>query len=143
MLEVVVSVMLGVAVLWVVLVIVLVVSRPDRATLAASVRLIPDVVRLVRRIAADRTVPRGVRVRLWLLLGYLVSPIDLIPDFIPIIGFADDAVIVALVLRSTIRRAGPDTITTHWPGTLDGLAAVAKLCRMTIPSSSNEDAPPI
>ena len=135
--------MLGVALLWVVLVIILMLSRPDRATLISSARLIPDVVRLLRKVAADPTVPRGVRIRLWLLLGYLVSPIDLIPDFIPIIGFADDAVIVALVLRSTIRRAGPDTITTHWPGTPDGLAAVAKLCRMTFPPLGNEDDQPI
>ncbi len=70
----------------------------------ASVRLVPDVVRLVRRLAADRSLPRGVRVRLWVLLGYLVSPVDLVPDFIPLVGYADDAIIVALVLRSVIRR---------------------------------------
>lgn len=139
LLEVVVTGMLGVAVLWVVLVAVLMATRPDRATLIASVRLIPDVVRLVRRIAADPTVPRGVRARLWLLLGYLVSPIDLIPDFIPLIGYADDAIIIALVLRSTIRSAGPNMIATHWPGTPEGLAAVANLCRMTLPPIDSED----
>ena len=55
--------------------------------------------------------------RLWLLLGYLALPIDLVPDFIPVLGYADDAIVVALVLRSVVRRAGPDAIERHWPGT--------------------------
>src|SRR4051794_9841232 len=67
--------------------------------------LLPGVLRLLRRLAADGTLPRGVRVRLWLLLAYLALPIDLIADFIPVLGYADDAV-VALVLRSVV-RGGP------------------------------------
>jgi uncharacterized membrane protein YkvA (DUF1232 family) len=66
-------------------------------------------------------------VRLWLLLGYLASPIDLVPDFIPVVGYADDAVIVALTLRSVVRRAGPEALERHWPGTDEGLAAVLRL----------------
>jgi len=72
----------------------------------------------------DSTLPRGVRVRLWLLIGYLALPFDLIPDFIPVIGYADDAIIVVAVLRSVVRRAGADAIRRHWPGTADGLAAL-------------------
>ena len=70
-------------------------------------------------------VPSGVR--LWLLLGYLAIPIDLVPDFVPVLGYADDAIIVALVLRSVVRRAGAPVIHRHWPGTDDGLAALARL----------------
>jgi uncharacterized membrane protein YkvA (DUF1232 family) len=66
-----------------------------------------------------------------LLLAYLALPIDLIPDFIPVLGYADDAVIVALVLRSVTRRAGPDALAEHWPGTPDGLAALRRLCRLS------------
>ncbi len=62
----------------------------------------------------------GVRVRLVLLLVYLASPIDLVPDFIPVLGYAADAVIVALVLRSVTRRAGHDALQRHWPGTSKG-----------------------
>ena len=58
-------------------------GHPDKARLRDALRLIPDVVRLLRRLAADPALPRGIRVRLWLLLIYLILPIDLIPDFIP------------------------------------------------------------
>ncbi len=87
----------------------------------------PDVIRLTRRLAADRTLPRALRVRLWLLLGYLVCPVDLIPDFLPVIGYADDAVVASLVLRSVGRSAGLDAIRRHWPGTDDGLATVQRI----------------
>jgi uncharacterized membrane protein YkvA (DUF1232 family) len=81
-------------------------------------------------LARDRSLPGGVRVRLWLLLGYLALPIDLVPDFVPVIGYADDAVAVALALRSVVRRAGPEPLARHWPGTPDGLAAVRRLARV-------------
>jgi uncharacterized membrane protein YkvA (DUF1232 family) len=93
-------------------------------------RLLPDVLRLLRRLAGDSTLPRGVRVRLWLLLAYLALPIDLVPDFIPVLGYADDAIVVALVLRSVIRRAGPDAMDRHWPGTPEGLTALRRLARL-------------
>lgn len=120
----------GLLLLWVVAVIVLWAVAPGQATLGAVARLVPDLVRLVRRLAADASLPRGVRVRLWLLLGYLLSPIDLVPDFVPVVGWADDLVLVALVLRSVLRSAGPDAVTRHWPGTDDGLRAVLTLARM-------------
>jgi uncharacterized membrane protein YkvA (DUF1232 family) len=71
-----------------------------------------------------------VRIRLALLLAYLALPIDLIPDFIPVLGYADDAIIVALVLRSVSRSAGSDALAEHWPGTPEGLAALRRLCRL-------------
>ncbi len=83
--------------------------------------------RLVRRLATDPTLPRGVRIRLGLLLAYLACPIDLIPDFIPVLGYADDAIIVTAVLRGVVRRAGIDAVRAHWPGTDDGFAAIARL----------------
>ncbi len=55
------------------------------------------------------------------------APIDLVPDFIPVLGYADDAIIVAMALRSVARVAGPEAIDKHWPGTPDGLRAVKRL----------------
>jgi uncharacterized membrane protein YkvA (DUF1232 family) len=117
----------GLLLLWLGLLVALWLGRPDELRARDLLRLLPDLVRLLRRLAADPTVPRGVRVRLWFLLGYLLMPIDLVPDFIPVIGYADDAVIVALALRSVARHAGPDALERHWPGSPDGLAAVRRL----------------
>lgn len=102
-------------------------SHPEAVSMRAALRLLPDVLRLLRRLAADRAVPRGVRVRLVLLLVYLACPVDLVPDVIPVLGYADDAIAVALVLRSVVRRAGPDALERHWPGTPDGLRLVQQL----------------
>jgi uncharacterized membrane protein YkvA (DUF1232 family) len=108
-------------------VILLLIARPRGNLLREALRVLPDVLRLVRRLAADTTLPRGVRIRLGLLLAYLAIPIDLIPDFIPVLGYADDAIIVTAVLRSVVHHAGIDTVRAHWPGTDDGFAAVARL----------------
>ncbi|MDQ7802978.1 YkvA family protein [Amycolatopsis sp. A133] len=115
---------------WAALVVALVVVRPRGGLLREALRLLPDVLRLVRRLAADRTLPRGVRIRLGLLLAYLALPIDLVPDFIPVLGYADDAIIVSAVLRSVVRRAGLDAVRAHWPGTDDGFAALVRLTRI-------------
>ncbi|NHT18481.1 YkvA family protein [Cellulomonas sp. IC4_254] len=125
-----VGVLGGVLLLWLALVVALWATRPDELRLRELLRLLPDVVRLVRRLAADRTLDRGVRVRLWLLLGYLALPFDLVPDVIPVLGWADDAVVVALVLRSVVRRAGPDALDRHWPGSPEGLAALRRVARL-------------
>src|SRR5690349_24960602 len=98
----------GVLLAWAALIVALVIVRPRGGLLREALRLLPDVLRLVRRLAADPGLPRGVRVRLALLLAYLAFPIDIVPDFIPILGYADDAIIVTAVLRSVVRRSGPD-----------------------------------
>lgn len=116
--------------MWLALIAYVWIAKPEAASARDAVRMIPDIVRLVRRIAADRSLPRGVRVRLWLLLGYLAFPIDLVPDVIPGLGYADDLVIVAVVLRSVVRRAGPDAVRRHWPGTDEGLSTLWRLARL-------------
>lgn len=120
---------LGAALLlsWLVLVIALIIVRPRGNLLAEALRLLPDLLRLIRRLATDRCLPRGVRVRLALLAVYLALPIDLIPDFIPVLGYADDAIIVTVVLRSVVRHAGLDAVRAHWPGTDDGFEVLVRL----------------
>ena len=130
------SVLAGLVLVWLVLVVGLLLAArraPDRVTFTDVLRLVPDVVRLVRRLASDSTIPRTVRWRLWLLLGYLLLPIDLVPDFLPVIGYADDAVVIALVLRSVARASGPEALERHWPGTADGLVAVLRLVGLDPP----------
>jgi uncharacterized membrane protein YkvA (DUF1232 family) len=105
----------------------LLVARPKAGVLGEAMRMLPDLLRLLHGLARDPDVPRGARWRLALLLGYLVMPFDLVPDFIPVLGYADDAVMVSLVLRSVVRRAGAPVVRHHWHGTDDGLAALARL----------------
>ena len=118
----------SVALLWLVMLALLWRAKPDDVTLRDAVRLVPDLLRLLKRLAGDATLPRGVRTRLWLLLGYLAMPIDLVPDFIPVLGYADDVVVVAVVLRSVVRAAGPAALERHWPGTPEGLRVIRTLC---------------
>lgn len=127
-LDVLVGIVIGLLLTWLLLVAALALGRPKGNLLTESLRLLPDLLRLLRRLAGDKTQPAGVRVRLGLLLAYLAFPIDLIPDFIPVLGYADDAIIVTWTLRSVARRTGVDELRRHWPGTDDGIAA---LCRIT------------
>ena len=113
---------------WLLLVAALAVARPKGRLLTEAMRLLPDLLRLLRRLAADNDLPAGVRIRLGLLLAYLAAPIDLIPDFIPVLGYADDAIMVTLTLRSVARRIGLDELRRRWPGSEDGFAA---MCRLT------------
>jgi uncharacterized membrane protein YkvA (DUF1232 family) len=117
----------GLLVLWIVLVVGLWLLRPARTSVRDVLRLLPDLVRLLRRLARDSTLPRGIRLRLWLLLGYLALPFDLIPDVVPVVGYADDAIVVVLTLRSVIRTGGFAAVERHWPGTADGLTVVRRL----------------
>lgn len=118
------------AVVWLLLGIALWVAKPDDVGIQDMLRLLPDVLRLLKRLATDPELPRRIRVALVALIAFIASPIDLIPDFIPAIGYADDVIITALVLRWVSRTAGADALARQWPGTPDGLAAVRRLCGM-------------
>jgi uncharacterized membrane protein YkvA (DUF1232 family) len=122
----------GLVLTYLVLLATLLVIRPKGNLLGEALRLLPDLVRLLRHLAADPAVPHAARVRLWLLLGYLALPIDLVPDFVPVLGYADDAIIVSLVLRSIVRTAGAPAVRRHWPGTDAGLAALGRLTRLPL-----------
>ena len=131
--DVALSVLGGLLVLWLALVLVLWIEQrrhPGGASLRDLLRLAPDVARLLKRLAADRTVLIGVRIWIAVLLLCLLSPIDLIPDFIPVVGYADDAIVVAIALRFATRRAGSDAVARHWPGTPEGLSAVLRLAAL-------------
>jgi len=117
----------GLVAVWLVFVVALVVARPRGGLLRESLRILPDLVRLLTRLARAQDLPRGVRVRLGLLLGYLALPVDLVPDFVPVLGYADDAIVVVLVLRSVVRRVGVEPLRAHWPGSDDGFTT---LCRV-------------
>lgn len=88
---------------------------------------VPDCVVLFRRLSADDRVSRPRKLLIAGLVGYLALPFDLVPDFIPVAGQLDDAIIVALVLRTVLRGAGPGLLREHWPGPPTSLGVMLRL----------------
>jgi uncharacterized membrane protein YkvA (DUF1232 family) len=87
---------------------------------------------LFARLARDARVARRHKLVLLGAAAYLAMPLDLVPDFIPVLGQLDDAVVIALALRAVLRGAGPDLVAEHWPGSprsLDVLERVARVRR--------------
>ena len=88
---------------------------------------VPDCAILCRRLLHDPRVPRARKLALAALVAYLVLPFDLVPDFIPVAGQLDDAVVVALTLRAILRRGGREMIEEHWPGPRSSLALILRV----------------
>jgi uncharacterized membrane protein YkvA (DUF1232 family) len=120
----------GLLVAWLLLVVSLWIVRPRDARLSDLLSLVPDVVRLVRRLIGDRSVPFGARAALVGLLAWLVSPIDLIPEFVPLLGPLDDVVVAIIVLRY-VRRVGDEGLRSYWPGSSEGYALLERLLGVT------------
>ena len=97
--------------------------REDARALAG---FIPDCVVLVSRLARDPRIPRRRRAVLWLVLGYLAFPLDLVPDFLPGIGQLDDAVLLGLALRLLVRGGGAAMVRDAWPGPQASLTIVLR-----------------
>jgi uncharacterized membrane protein YkvA (DUF1232 family) len=111
----------------VILVLFLAGRRFAAATLAT---LIPNLVSLFHGLLGDPRVPLGSKVLLWLGVVWIASPIDLLPEFLPVVGPLDDAVVAALVLRHLVRAAGEEVVHDHWrgdPRTLDRILRVTSV----------------
>jgi len=118
--------MAAVLALWATLVVVLlVVGRRTAARALAG--FVPDCVVLVGRLLRDPRVPRRRKLLLYGLVAYLALPFDLVPDFVPVAGQLDDAVVVALVLRSFLRSGGGPLVREHWPGPESSLGIILRL----------------
>jgi uncharacterized membrane protein YkvA (DUF1232 family) len=116
----------AIALVWGALVLGLVVGgrREDARALATFV---PDCIVLLSRLLRDRRVPRRRKLLLAGLVGYLALPFDLVPDFIPVAGQLDDALVVAFVLRRFLRSGGEPLVREHWPGQERSLALVLRI----------------
>jgi uncharacterized membrane protein YkvA (DUF1232 family) len=114
------GILLGLIGAWTLLVVVLWVCRPRDVRAGELVRVVPDVLRLVRDLLADPAVAVSVRISLVVLLAWLVSPVDLVPEFIPVLGPFDDVVVAVIVLRYARRRMGEDDLRRRWRGTPEG-----------------------
>jgi uncharacterized membrane protein YkvA (DUF1232 family) len=98
--------------------------RHDARTIAG---FIPDCIVVLHRLLSDQRVPRSAKLLVLALIAYLAMPIDLVPDFIPVAGQLDDAIIVAFVVRTIVRSGGPELVREHWPGPPASLAVLLRL----------------
>ncbi|MQA86987.1 MAG: DUF1232 domain-containing protein [Streptosporangiales bacterium] len=135
--EVLIGVAVAVVAAWALLIVALLVARPKGVSLVDGLRLLPDLLRLLRGLAAERSLPWTVRARVWLALAWVINPLDLVPEFLPVIGLVDEIIVVTVLLRSVIRRAGPEVLQRHWPGTPQGLAVLSRLCGLPATTESS------
>ncbi len=115
---------------WLVLVALLLVARPSGQSARSVAGFFPNVIRLLRDLHSDQAVPRSVRVRVWIAVLYNLQPFTIIPDFIPVIGLADNVVVTAWALRSAVHRAGGQAVARHWRGTPDQLDLLFRVARL-------------
>lgn len=111
-------------------------SIQARRLVTDVVMMMPNIVKLVGRLLRDPRVPRRAKITLGLAAAYVASPIDLIPEVIPVVGWADDVVLMMFAIDSLIERAGPEVVAEHWDGPGDLLSLVrdvVALSRSVIP----------
>ena len=121
------AIILGLVAAWLALLIVLWLLRPRDVGARELVRVVPDLLRLTRDLLLDRSAPRGVRFALVVLLAWLVNPIDVIPEFIPVLGPLDDVIVAVIVLRYVRRRLGAEELRRRWRGTPEGWTLIERL----------------
>ncbi len=113
--------------LWVVALVAFWVLRPSSVSAREIVGLVPDVLRLLRSIIGDASAPLDVRLILMGLVAWIISPIDLIPEFIPVLGPLDDVVVAVVAMRYVRRRIGIENLRRRWSGTEDGFALLLRI----------------
>jgi uncharacterized membrane protein YkvA (DUF1232 family) len=126
-LQVLLGIVVGLVILWLALLLVFWIFRPRDVPVREVVRLIPDLLRLLRSVIGDRGAPLDVRIVLVGLLIWILSPIDLIPEFIPGLGPLDDVIVAIVALRFTRRRLGTEALRARWTGSDDGFRLLLRV----------------
>jgi len=121
------GVLVGLVALWAALLVLFWFLRPRGVPVRELLRVVPDVIRLLRALLRDGTVPLDARLVLVGLLAWIISPIDLIPEFIPVLGPLDDVVVAVVAMRYVRRRVGIEGIRARWAGTEDGFALLLRV----------------
>jgi len=126
-LSLVVAIVVALLLVWAAVIVLLWLIRPRGVSARELVRIVPDLLRLLRSIIGDSRAPLDVRIVLVGLVAWIISPIDLIPEFIPVLGPLDDVVVAVLALRYTRRRMGLGELRSRWSGTDEGFALIARV----------------
>ena len=121
------GIVIGLIALWALLLVLFWLLRPRDVPLREILRVIPDLLRLLRSIMADGSVPADVRIVIGGLLIWIISPIDLIPEFIPGIGPLDDVIVAVVTLRYVRRRLGIDNLRDRWTGSSEAFAVLERV----------------
>lgn len=111
-------------------------SIQARQLIQDTVLIFPNIVKLVGRLLADPRVPRRSKIALGAAAAYVVSPIDLIPEIIPVLGWADDVIFLMMALDALVSRTSPEIVEEHWDGPVDILGLiedVLSLARNVVP----------
>lgn len=122
-----IGIVVGVALVWAALVLLLWLLRPKDVAARDLIRVVPDLLRLLKSVITDREAPLDVRLVLVGVVAWIISPIDLIPEFIPVIGPLDDLVVAIVALRYTRRRMGLVALRQRWRGTDDGFDLITRV----------------
>jgi uncharacterized membrane protein YkvA (DUF1232 family) len=93
-------------------------------------RALPDLVRLITRLLSDPRLPRPAKIALAAAAVYLASPVDLLPDFIPFLGYLDDLLLAALLVDGILRYVDRDLVLKYWPGSAASLETLARAARV-------------
>ena len=105
----------------------LVPAGPRPTSLKEYALLVPRLARLVWRLSRDPRVPPRTKATLFIIAGYLVSPIDVVPDFLAGIGQIDDLIILAFALDQMLNRVPEEVVLEHWDGGEDVLQVVRQI----------------
>ena len=125
--DVILGIAIGLVALWAILLVLFWALRPKGVPVRELLGLIPDVLRLLRSVIGDTAAPLDVRLVLVGLLAWILSPIDLIPEFIPVLGPLDDVIVAVVAMRYVRRRVGIEDLRTRWSGTDDGFSLLARV----------------
>lgn len=111
-------------------------SIQSRKLVNDAVTMVPNLIKLIGRLIKDPRVPRRSKIALGMAAAYVVSPVDLIPEVVPVLGWADDLLLLMLAIDSLIERAGVDVVEEHWDGPVDLLGMIREVIaasRMVLP----------
>jgi uncharacterized membrane protein YkvA (DUF1232 family) len=126
-LTVAIGIVVGIVALWAALLVIFWFLRPKGVSVRELLGVIPDILRLMRSIIVDSGAPLDVRVVMVALIAWVLSPIDLIPEFIPVLGPLDDVIIAVVAMRYVRRRVGIQDLEARWVGTADGFALLVRV----------------
>jgi len=125
--SIVVEILIGIVALWVAVLVLFWAFRPRGVAVREVLAIVPDVLRLLRSLIGDRSAPLDVRVVLVGLVAWIISPIDLIPEFVPVLGPIDDIVVAVVAMRFVRRRMGVDDLRRRWSGSAAGFDLLVRV----------------